>query len=191
MDIEEAILGRRTIRRFTPEPVAEEALARLVDAGRMAASAGNRQPWRFLVVREPDLVADLLQNVAWLAEAGDPPQDQSPAAFIVILAEANAEGDAGRYASDCAAAAQNICLLAHGLGLGACWIGSVHRDNCRALLGIPPELAIYGVIALGHPAEQAVAEEMEASVSVYREEDGVVHVPKRRRDAVMRFNRWQ
>jgi nitroreductase len=191
MDLEQAIMERRTIRRFTREPVPEEVLLRLVDAGRMAASAGNRQPWRFLVVREPEAAADLFHNVAWLATAGDPPEDQQPPAYLVILAEAGAEGEAYRHSSDCAAAAQNICLIAHALGLGACWIGSVHRDNCCRLLGIPADLGIFAVIALGYPAEQAVAEEVNDSLSVYRDEEGVIHVPKRRRDAVMRFNCWE
>lgn len=198
MDVEQAIMERRSIRRFSPEPVSEEALLRLVDAGRMAASAGNRQPWRFVVVREPDQADDLFHNVAWLAATGDPPEGQRPTAYLVILAEVGAD-EAGREdrvrraASDCAAAAQNVCLMAHALGLGACWIGSLHRDNCRSLLSIPPELEVYAVIALGHPAERAVAEEVDNSnsVSVYRAEDGVVHVPKRRRDAVMRFNCWE
>jgi nitroreductase len=186
-------MERRTIRRFSPEPVGEEALLRLVDAGRMAASAGNRQPWRFVVVRDPDRAEALFHNVAWLPATGDPPEGQQPTAYLVILAEVGAdEADrqerVRRAASDCAAAAQNVCLMAHALGLGACWIGSVHRDNCRMLLGIPPELEIYAVIALGFPAESAMAEEVDNSnsVSAYRGEDGVVHVPKLRRDAVMR-----
>ena len=187
MDVEQALMERRTIRRFSPEPIPEEAFLRLVDAGRMAASAGNRQPWRFIVAREPDLVEEVFQNVAWLPAAGDPPEGQRPTAYIAILTE----GEAGRHASDCGAAAQNICLMAHALGLGSCWIGSVHRDNCCKLLGIPAELEIYGVIALGYPAESAVAEEVDNSLSVYRDPEGVIHVPKRRRDSIMRFNCWQ
>jgi len=197
MDIEQAIQQRRSIRRFTSEAVSEETLLRLVEAGRMAPSAGNRQPWRFLVVREPEQVENLFRNVAWLATAGDPPEGQRPTAYIVILAEVgDAEGDERqahlqRATSDCAAAAQNICLMAHALGLGSCWIGSLHRDDCRRLLGVPADLEIYAIIALGHPAEHPVAEEMEKHISVYRDEEGVLRVPKRRRDAVMRFNRWQ
>jgi len=188
MELEQAITSRRTIRRFAQQPVAQEHLRAIADAGRLAASAGNRQPCRFLAVSRPDLVAPMHDHVARLAGAGDPPARARPTAYVVMLADPAVNRN---YTSDCAAAAQNMLLAAHGRGIGGCWIGSVKRDAVRELLGIPGELGIYSVIALGYPAEEAAAYEAEDDVAVKRDSDGVVRVPKRRLADVLRFERWE
>ncbi|UCH35892.1 MAG: nitroreductase family protein [Armatimonadota bacterium] len=188
MDLDQAIATRRTIRRFTRRPVPEDDLRSIADAGRLAASAGNRQPVRFLAVSEDDPVTYMFDHVAWLAAAGDPPQGMRPTAYVVILADPEVNRS---YTSDCAAAAQNVLLAAHGRGIGGCWIGSVNRDAVRDLLRIPAGLEIYGVIALGYPAEDAVAYDADGAVAVTRDADGVVRVPKRKLGEVLRFERWE
>lgn len=188
MELEQAIAARRSIRRFAQRPVPRAALRAIADAGRLAASAGNRQPCRFAAVSGPDLVQALFEQVAWLAAAGDPPPGARPTAYLVILADAETTRN---YGSDCAAAAQNMLLAAHGRGLGACWIGSVNRDRVRELLGIPPQLEIYSVIALGYPAERAAIIDGSDDLAVTRDADGVIQVPKRALDDVLRFERWE
>ena len=187
MRIEDAIASRRSIRRFEQRPLPQDDLRAIADAGRLAASAGNRQPCRFLAVSQGEMVERLHEHVAWLAAAGDPPAGTRPMAYMIILADPAANRN---YVSDCAAAAQNILLAAHGRGLGGCWIGSVNRDAVRELLGIPAELEIYAVIALGYPAEQATACDAEGDLAVTRDSDGVIRVPKRKLDEVLRFDRW-
>jgi len=189
MELEQAIATRRTIRRFAQSPVLEGDLRAVADAGRLAASAGNRQPCRFLAISRPELVERMHENVAWLAGMGPPPGAE-PVAYMVILADSAANRN---YVSDCAAAAENMLLAAHGRGIGSCWIGSVNRDALRDLLGIPAGLEIYAVIALGYPAEQAVAGDAEenAPLTVTRSREGTVRVPKRRLDDILRFERWE
>lgn len=187
MQINDAIASRRSIRRFEQRPLPQDDLRAIADAGRLAASAGNRQPCRFLAVSQAALVERLHEHVAWLAAAGDPPAGTRAMAYMIILADPAANRN---YVSDCAAAAQNILLAAHGRGLGSCWIGSVKRDAVRELLGIPAELEIYAVIALGYPAEQATARDAEGDLAVTRDSDGVIRVPKRKLDDVLRFDRW-
>ena len=107
---------------------------------------------------------------------------------MVILADPAVNRN---YASDCAAAAQNVLLAAHGRGLGGCWIGSVNRDAVRELLGIPGNLDIYAVIALGYPGERAEPFDAHDDTKVKRDAEGVVRVPKRPLEEVLRFDRWE
>jgi len=188
MELEHAIATRRSIRRFDQRPVPREELRVIADAGRLAASAGNRQPCRFLAVAEAELVRRMHQYVAWLAGAGDPPEGAQPMAYIVILADPAVNRN---YTSDCAAAAQNLLLAAHGRGLGGCWIGSVNRSAAQKLLVLPGELEIYAVIALGYPAEEAVAIDGEGEMTVTRDDEEAVQVLKRRLADVLRFDRWE
>jgi nitroreductase len=188
MQLEDAIATRRSIRRFAPRPVAVADLRAIANAGRLAATAGNRQPCRFIAVTRSDLVARMHQHVEWLAGAGDPPPGTQPAAYAVILADVAVNASFG---SDCAAAAQNMLLVAHGRGIGGCWIGSVNRPAVRRLLAVPMGLEIYAVLALGYPAETAMAIESAGEVAVERSEDGIVRVPKRALDDVLRFEVWE
>jgi len=188
MELEHAIATRRSIRRFAPRPVPVQDLRAIADAGRLAASAGNRQPCRFVAVTRADLVEQMHQRVEWLAAVGDPPPGTQPAAYFVVIADTSANAS---FASDCAAAAQNMLLAAHGRGIGGCWIGSVNRQAVRKLLVVPAGLEIYAVLALSYPAEQAIAIESAREITVERAEDGVVRVPKRALDDVLRFDGWE
>jgi len=188
VDVEHAIATRRTIRRFAQRPIRLEDLRAIADAGRMAASAGNRQPCRFLAVSQPDVVQRMHEHMGWLAGAGSPPPEAQPTAYVMILADPAVNRN---YVSDCAAAAQNILLASHARGIGGCWIGSVGRDAVRDLLRVPASLEIYAVIALGYPGEDALAYDADADVTVARDAQGVIRVPKRKLDDVLRFERWE
>jgi len=187
MDVYEAIRDRRTIRRFRQSPVPREVVERIVDAGRMAPSAGNRQPVRYVVVAEPGRCDQIFEQLAWLAAAGQPPRGARPTAYIVVLGDTLVNAS---YQADCAAAVQNIQLAAWAEGLGCCWIGSLKRGPVAELLALPAHLEIYAVLALGWPAEQPVAEEAQNGAAAYRDGKGVLHVPKLPLQVVMRFEQW-
>ena len=155
MDVFEAIKGRRSIRAFEPKPVDEKDLKKILEAGMFAPSAGNCQPWDFVVVKDEKVKEDLV-DAAWgqsfIAEAP-----------VVIVVCANIPRTARRYGKrgeelysiqDTAAAAQNIHLTAHALGYGTCWVGAFdEREAARAIkapLGIRP----LAIIPVGKPAEK-------------------------------------
>jgi nitroreductase len=187
MDVHEAIRDRRTIRRFCQASVSREVLERIVDAGRMAPSAGNRQPVRYVVVAEAERCAEMFEQLAWLAAAGRPPEEARPAAYIVVLGDTSVNAS---YQSDCAAAVQNMQLAAWAEGLGCCWIGSVTRSRVSEMLSLPPHIEIYAVVAVGWPAEQPAEEEAQNGTAAYRDEQGVLRVPKLSLGSVMRFEKW-
>ena len=147
------IFGRRSIRIYTPGEISQEAVTTLLEAAMAAPSAMTKDPWRFVVVREP-------QTLARLAEGLPGGKMLATAALAIAVAgdlDAAFEGQLSYLLQDCSAAIENLLLCAHSLGLGACWVG-VHpaKDSVRLvreLLGLPRPVLPVAVIALGHPGE--------------------------------------
>lgn len=147
MDILEIIKTRRSIRKYTTEPVSNDSINKLLEAGRWAPSAGNKQPWKFIVVtdrKELQELSAVLSTGKFIAEA--------PLAIAVVI---NPE-TSHRYLEDGAAAIENILLEAHSSGLGACWIGCYNapqEEPAKEILGIPDEERLQAIIAIGHHTE--------------------------------------
>lgn len=145
---------RRSIRAFTGEPVPEAALREIINCGMHAPSAFNRQPWRFLSItgREKLLaIQPLCQWWGMLKTAG---------AAIVTCADRGQPGDIPEafFTASCHAAAENMLLAAHALGLGAVWLGvcpesPFYGPFCDTI-GLPEGLAATSMIAVGRPAEE-------------------------------------
>ena len=146
MHVCEAISGRRSVRSYRAEPVSRELLDRLVDAGRWAPTAGNAQPWYFVVLDDPERITRL--------KSISPGMFSSPAFVVAVCVDREAGvkkmGPQGEELAlmDACMAAQNILLAAHALGLGSCVIRSFHRQAAALLLGctggVVPELLIAG-----------------------------------------------
>ena len=154
MELFEAIHSRRTIRNFTGRKIPKDDLEKIVDAGRVAPSAMNRQMWDFIVITEKDILDDILHHF----HAGrkyttyeDGKCDGASAIIAVIMDESNEY-----WREDGSAATENMLLVARGLGWGSCWIeGQVrpHEEHFKELLAIPKEKRILLMIALGEPAK--------------------------------------
>lgn len=148
MDALEVIFTRRSIRRYTSEPVTVEDVRTILEAGMNAPSANNSQPWQFIVVDEREKLNAIMQVHPYsrmLAEA--------PLAIVVCGNPAISKF----WQQDCAAATQNILLAARALNLGTVWLG-VYPDEQRArsvaaLFGVPDDIKAMCIIAVGHPAE--------------------------------------
>ena len=149
METLEAILTRRSVRDFTHDPVSQEDIDQLLRAGMQAPSAGNEQPWHFIVIDDPDIlhaVPDFHPYSKMLLDA--------PLA-IQVCSDRNLEKKRASWIQDCAAATQNILLAAHAMGLGAVWLGifpnAERVAGMQRLLGIPKDIRPFGLIAIGHP----------------------------------------
>ncbi|HNQ87155.1 MAG TPA: nitroreductase family protein [Verrucomicrobiota bacterium] len=164
------LLGRRSIRVYRPEPIPEETVAALLAAAMSAPSAAAKDPWRFVVVREPERLAALAEAL--------PNGGMLAAAPLGIVVCGDLEAAHGRELSyllqDCAAATENLLLAAHALGLGACWLGIHPRaDRVRRvgeLLALPPQVLPVAGIALGPPAETKEARTRFNPAFVHREQ---------------------
>lgn len=192
MNVYDAILQRRAIRKYKQRPIPEETLRKLVNAARLAPQARNLQPLKYLVVNDPKLLDDVFACTRWAAQLSDgtPKDGERPTAYVVLLVDKEIIGsDYKGYDIDAGAAGANLMLAAVGEGLGSCWIGSVDRERLRAVLRIPDRYIVHTMISLGYPAEKSVAEDaVDGSVRYYRDASGTLHVPKRPLDEVMFLN---
>jgi len=154
MDVLEAIKGRRSVRAFKSEDVSEEIVEKLVDAGRWAPSAGNIQPWEFIVVRKPEIKRRLVE-----AALGQTFIEEAPVVIVVCANETRSSQGYGVRGKtlyciqDTAAAIQNIHLAAYSLGLGTCWVGAFREEEARKTLKIPHGIRPVAIIPVGYPAE--------------------------------------
>lgn len=192
MNVLDAIRARRTIRLYLQEPIAPETLRELVDAARVAPSGANMQPLEYIVVRDPEVCAQVFPTLAWagfVAPRRDPPETKRPVAYVVVLTNRQIRPSGGE--ADAAAAIENLLLAAWEKGIGGCWIGSVKRDELRSILRIPEHLEIDSVVSLGYRGEDPVMEEMTESARYYLDDQDVLHVPKRRLNDILHENHYR
>jgi len=148
MNVHEAIRTRKSVRAYKEKPIEKESLERILDSVRLAPSARNEQEWRFIVVQEKSLkkkLAEAANNQSFLAEAG---------AVVVCCGEST--GRLMRCGQDplpidVAIAIDHLTLAAVEEGLGSCWVGSFYPDKVREICGIPKEIVIVELLALGYP----------------------------------------
>jgi nitroreductase len=184
-------MQRRTIRKFQQKPVPHELLDKLLDAGRLAPVGGNIQPLEFIAVDDPRVCAEIFPHTRWAGYLtdGGPRPGEEPVAYVVLvhnhaLKSALSEQDLGL-------AAAAMILTALDEGVGSCLIGALDRPPVEQALMIPKYREVALVLALGYPAEIAVAEEMAGDdVKYWRDAEGVHHVPKRAKEKVAYWNKW-
>jgi nitroreductase len=152
MELTEAINTRRSIRRFSSEPVSEETIKELLHAAMQAPSARNEQPWHFVVITERktlDAIAEGHPHAKMLHEA--------PVA-VAVCGELSSDTNRRYWMLDCACATQNLLLSAHTQGLGGVWVAVYPREErimlLSELLGLPSHVVPLNVIPLGYPAER-------------------------------------
>lgn len=150
METLDAILTRRSVRDFKPDPIKEEDLQTLLKAAMQAPSAKNERPWHFIVIDDPETlhaIPEFHRNAKMLMYA--------PMA-ILVCSDRKLENKRATWIQDCAAATENILLAAHAMGLGGVWLG-VFPDSERvfgmqALLGLPKDVRPVSMVAIGYPA---------------------------------------
>jgi len=145
------VMERRSIRKFTDEPVGDDLVERLLRAAMCAPSAGNQQPWQFVVVRDREKLAHVPDAHPYAAMA------PFAALAIVVCGTPNGCRWPTLWPQDCSAATENILIEATALGLGSVWC-SIHpmeerERGMRELLGIPEEIVPFSIVAIGHAAE--------------------------------------
>ncbi|MFO7678187.1 MAG: nitroreductase family protein [Thermoplasmatota archaeon] len=186
----EAILSRRSIRRFKQTPIKIEILEQLVNAARLAPSAANLQPLEYVVITDRDICLKIFETLGWagyITPTWAPDETERPVAYIVILVKT----DLNKYYKwDVGLAAENIMLAAEEKELGSCMLLNINREKVQEILKIPSLFSIDSIIALGYKAEISIAGDMKDSVRYYRDEQDVLHVPKRVLKDILHINRY-
>lgn len=157
MDFYEVVRTRRSIRSYKPDLIPDDVLNRILDAARIAPSGSNRQPWRFIVVKDEDLkrrLAPACGNQVFIAEAP----------VIIVACGYDIGWNRGGYMGsmsmlvDVSIAFTHLILAARAEGLGTCWIGSFDNSKVKEVLGIPEEYNVVAITPLGYPAGEGFRE---------------------------------
>lgn len=156
MNVFEAISARYSVRHYKDRPVEPEKLARVMEAARLAPSAGNRQEWRFIIARDANVRRQLMDAAGGQGFVGEAP--------IVIAACAVSDNSFMRcgqlrYPIDVAIALEHIALQAVEEGLGTCWVGHFDEPIVRVILRVPDveEIRVVQLMTLGYPADSPKA----------------------------------
>lgn len=145
MNVYDAIRTKRAIRNFSPEPIPEETLLKILDAGRLAGSSKNSQPWHFIVIRDKARLQALSECGQWAGHLA------GAAAGVALVT-----GDWRErwpVAFDLGRAAQNMMLTAHELGVGSVMANIYDMARAHALLQLPDDKMCYAAISFGYPAD--------------------------------------
>jgi len=153
MDFYDVVRTRRSIRSYKPDPVPEEVLDRVLEAVRVAPSGSNRQPWRFIIVRDEAVKKRLVSacdNQRFIAQAP----------VVIVACGFNINYDRGEYMGDMsmlvdvAIAFTHLVLAARNEGLGTCWVGAFNNEEVKKVLGIPGDVNVVAVTPLGYPKDE-------------------------------------
>ena len=151
MNIIESILTRRSIRKYTPEKIKEEELITILECAMSAPSAGNAQPWHFIVIDDIEIFKKICEFHPFAK------MTLSASHAILVCGDTNLEKYKGRIPLDCSAATMNILLSAHGLGIGSVWVGiypeEIRMNGMRKTLQLPENIIPISLVSLGYPDE--------------------------------------
>ena len=193
MNYSDLLRKRRTIRFYRQMPVAEKHLLKLVEAACHAPSAANNQVLRYTIVRNPDLVQAVFYHTKYAGRVTPKRSPEwgvnAPTAFIAVSAVKNGPEVSPMVYADSGAAIMSMQFAAVQENLGTCWIGAFNAKEVTEILEIPSNEKLIFLLAVGHPAETPVEDQIdiEENVAYYLDTYDRLHVPKYKLEAVTRI----
>ena len=145
MDLFETVEKRRSIRKFRPKPIPDKDLKKILEAGRLAPSGGNRQPWSFVVVRKPETkkkLAAVANLQRFIADAD-----------TVLIALGDPAVSKSLYKQDPMIAIEHMVLASTALGYGTCWIGAFNENDVKEIAKVPENMTVIALLPIGIPDE--------------------------------------
>ena len=167
MDFFEVINARRSIRKYRSEPVSNEKLEMILEATRLAPSAGNRQPWRFVLVQSANRKKALAKAANDQLFLGD--------AAVIVVGVGDPEVSARWYEKDTMIALEHMVLAATALGYGTCWIGAFDEDEIKNLLKIPARMRVVALLSIGVAAEKPASRPRKEVSEIFFNEEWQSH----------------
>lgn len=157
MEVQEALINRRSIRKYKNQKINKEHFDKILEAAMYAPSAMNTQAWHFIVIDNKVVLLDTLKSIPYAEML------KQCAAAILVCGDSSIEKNQSWLLQNCSAAIQNILLSAHGLGIGSCWIAVHGMDdvykNIKVQFNLPENIVPISLISLGYPDEVIKAEE--------------------------------
>jgi nitroreductase len=162
MEALEAIKRRRSVRNYTGEAIPREDLVKIVDAGRLAATGNNRQPWEFIIITNRETIVEFKVAAEWVEQA---------AAVIAVVMDPTSRW----WLEDGAAAVENMLIACTALGYGSCWLEGytlLHEERFKNLLGVPREKRLLTLVPMGVAVEWPSKEKKAVEEVMFWEEYG-------------------
>ena len=152
MEAMEAILSRRSIRKYTEQPVTDEVIKELLEAAMSAPSAGNEQAWQFVVIKDRGILDQIPKYHPYSRMV------KQASVVILVCGDLKSEKHKGYWVQDCSAATENLLIAVEAKGLGAVWLGVYPREDrvngLRELLGLPEHVVPLSLIPIGYKGEE-------------------------------------
>lgn len=187
MNVYDAIMKRRTIRKFEQKKIDKKDLEKLVNCARVAAYGANVQPLKFAVVDKADMLDTIFPLTKWAGYLvdGGPKEDERPVAYIAVLGDSSIKSNK-MYEVEAGAAVTTMMIEAVEMGLGTCWLGAIQRDVIKKQLGLDENLDVVYLLALGYPKQiSQVIDMKDGNVKYYEDDKGIINVPKRALDDIL------
>ena len=146
LSLVDVVLSRRSIRRYENKEIPKDVLDKILEAGRQAPSAANKQPWHFIVLTDDDLKRNLSKGLfnRFIKDSS-----------VTIVGCAHKDLIAGKWSTvSTTIALQNMVIAAWAMGVGSCWIGDFNEEKVKKLLGITAKWKVVALISFGYPAEK-------------------------------------
>ncbi|MBQ4259106.1 MAG: nitroreductase family protein [Lachnospiraceae bacterium] len=181
---------RRTYRRFEQREVAREIIDEILVAARLASSAANRQPLKYVVVSKPADVTEVFSNTRWAGylppELGQPKDEEKPVLFIAVVQDETISKSSD---TDAGLAIANMTLAAWNHGVGSCIIGACNKPVLSEMFGLSESEKLHTVVAFGYPTHTSRIEDTKSAddIKYYMDEAGDYVVPKRKLEDVVRY----
>lgn len=157
MEVQEALLSRRSIRKYKDQKISKLEMDRILKAAMYAPSAMNLQAWQLIIIDNKDVLIETIRSIPYAEML------RQSAAAILVCGESSVEKNESWLLQNCSAVIQNILLSSHGLGIGSCWIAIHGMDdvyqNIKAQFTLPENIVPVSLISLGYPDEVIKAEE--------------------------------
>jgi len=171
MHVMDAIKTRKSVRSYLDKPVEDEKLQTILEGGRLAPSASNRQEWRYVIVRDRETREKIAEAANRQSFVGEAP--------VIIVACAETDGhimSCGQpcYPIDVAISLDHMTLVAAELGLGTCWIGAFNEKKVKEILGIPEHIRAVALMPLGYPSNPSPIKKNRLPL-----------------DMIVKYDRWQ
>lgn len=157
MEIQKALLNRRSIRKYKDQKIIKENIDKILKAAMYAPSAMNLQAWHFIVIDDKEIMIETIKSIPYAEIL------RQSATAIIVCGDSSVEKNESWLLQNCSAAIQNILISAYGLGIGSCWIAIHGMDdvykNIKTQFKLPENIVPVSLISLGYPDEEVTAEE--------------------------------
>jgi len=186
------IIKRRSIRKYKQDPIPLSILKKIVNAGRLAPSAANLQPLEYIIVSDKNLCEKIFPHIRWanyIAPEGDPKEGEKPTSYIIVCVNKKIKEEG--FEKDVGASVENMILAALSFGIGSCFIDAFSKSAIKEIFDLPYYIEPTTILSLGYPSESPVIEEAKDSIKYWKDENQILHVPKRPLYKIMHINKYE